>query len=910
MSVSRRRTLWMRKVLALSAVAVVTAAGAGAAPAHKQPSAQKAALAAIARQLAGGHIAPADARRDRAALARAVRLVARLPAVRSEPLAAQLEQIDEIAPKLTAPRALAIFGQLEVNEEWFARHRPPAPQTDITDADGIVYRYFSGRGFEIHPLADFGALNAAAASKDVALTTKLGMALAERGVPEPSGGTGWEYYFDYAGGHAPWLSGFAQAVAAQAFARAATVDTADSATLTAEARAAFRTIPGHLVRQTGFGQWIKLYSFNHAVVLNAQLQSAISLADFGKSTSDARASALAAEMKEAAARALPSFSTGYWSFYELPDEPSPQSYQTYVIQLLQSLSKSDPRFATAATKFGSFETEPPAFKLADSGPGSVHFWVSKPSTLHISALGRGRRLAVSGGWHTISWALPSRAGVFPVTIHATDWAGNAASVDALPLVRVATTVRHKRHAPPVRKTTGVGLETSSPSLPPLSVGAGLENPLQGSLAAEQGFHTARMTLVWPGGSNTPDPGAIAALNRLPMGTELTLELYLPALPTDDAGRAALAAYAASLGQQVPSLQDLVVGPAPAAASASTYVSTLAAVYDAVKSTAPLVRVDGALDGAQAPKTTLAALAAAYRASGRATPLMDELAFAPAPAAGKGLWALGSLSTLIAALDAGFGGTAQPGASLPLIVDQIAVQSEIPTAETSLYESATVGTTGVSESSQASAYLAALKAVSCKPTVVELLFQQLVDGRAAGEQSGLFYADGTGKTSMQAVANAVTVAQGDTRGCAAASTSPTPAPPSPTPVPAPPSPTPVPAPAAPAVTTTTTTGPSKPAHVLAADESKLRFPSHVSLATAPDVRVGCVTACLYLVAMERAGDGTPVLARRGAIPRAGAATVRLPKAPIAPGSYRFAVWIVAATDPGPVTIERSAEVEAG
>ena len=98
-------------------------------------------------------------------------------------------------------------------------------------------------------------------------------------------------------------------------------------------------------------------------------------------------------MKTAAARALPSFSTGYWSYYELPGEPSPVSYQNYVVQLLQTLARRDDRFAPAATEFAGFGTKPPAFRLGDAGVGAVTFWVSKPSSVRVSALG-ARPLAV------------------------------------------------------------------------------------------------------------------------------------------------------------------------------------------------------------------------------------------------------------------------------------------------------------------------------------------------------------------------------------------------------------------------------------------------------------------------------------------------------------------------------------
>jgi len=85
---------------------------------------------------------------------------------------------------------------------------------------------------------------------------------------------------------------------------------------------------------------------------------------------------------------------------------------------------------------------------------------------------------------------------------------------------------------------------------------------------------------------------------------------------------------------------------------------------------------------------------------------------------------------------------------------------------------------------------------------------------------------------------------------------------------------------------------------------------VSTAAAPSVRLGCTRACLYLVTLQRASDGAPVLARRGAAGAGGPITVMLPRVPIAPGSYRFAVWLVSQSDPGPVTVDRSAVVSAG
>jgi hypothetical protein len=227
------------------------------------------------------------------------------------------------SPKAHGAARSAVFGQLAANDDWFC-----APWV-ASAADRHHRRrrrrlpLLRGTGFEFHPLGNFAALNAAVAAKNEAATARLAMALAARGVPEAGGGTAFEYYFDYGGGRAPWTSGFAQAVAAQAFARAAALDTTDAPTLLAAARSAYRAIPGRLVRQTAFGPWIKLYSFNRAVVLNAQLQSAISLADYAKTTSDSAAGALATGLQNDASRALPSFSNGYWSYYQLPADPRP-----------------------------------------------------------------------------------------------------------------------------------------------------------------------------------------------------------------------------------------------------------------------------------------------------------------------------------------------------------------------------------------------------------------------------------------------------------------------------------------------------------------------------------------------------------------------------------------------------------
>jgi hypothetical protein len=308
-------------VFAIAALLVVT----GAAAAPPPVPGERAALAAVKHSVAAGWLSPADAKVDRAEIARAVHLARALPSDRQVHVEVALEQIGALGKQLTAPRATALFGQLRANDDWFARRGAPKSKSDITDADGVVYRFFPGRCFEFHPLANVSALNARVAAKDVAGAQRLAAALEARAVPRSSGGIVWEYYFPF-GGASPWVSGMAQAVGAQAFARAASLVTGDSADLLSEATGSFRAVP-RLTMQLAAGPWIRLYSFSKNPVLNAQLQSVVSLQTYAQATGDPSASSLATQMEEAAAATVSRFDTGYWTYYSLAGNPSPLSYQ-------------------------------------------------------------------------------------------------------------------------------------------------------------------------------------------------------------------------------------------------------------------------------------------------------------------------------------------------------------------------------------------------------------------------------------------------------------------------------------------------------------------------------------------------------------------------------------------------------
>jgi hypothetical protein len=403
----------------------------------------------------------------------------------------------------------------------------------------------------------------------------------------------------------------AQAVAAQAFAGAASLVTDRTTAYMREASAAYNLIPRRLLTTVAAGPWIKLYSFTRMAVLNADLQATISLQAYAAAADDASATALATRMQNTAASMLPKFDTGYWSYYALPNEPSPVDYHTFVVQLLTKLAKTDPRFADDAARFKAYEHQPPAFQLDNGGVGQVRFWLSKPASVRATTnAGPSKSLSLLQGWHTLTWS-PKAAGVYPVHITASDWLGNKTQFDAPAIVHVGG-------KPEAAAKVPAGSATS-PDAPPTFVA------------------TQRAAVTWPDAATAPDP------TILPTVPGSFLELDYVTTPTS-----AFAQYAASLAQQLPNLHYLTIGPAPTTATATQYAQTLAAVSTAVKAVRPDLAVGALVDGAATPKTTLAALKKAGLAA-------DFVSFRAAPTTDNLSWTAPNWTTLTQT----FGGTLPP-----------------------------------------------------------------------------------------------------------------------------------------------------------------------------------------------------------------------------------------------------------
>jgi hypothetical protein len=310
---------------------------------------------------------------------------------------------------------------------------------DVDGPDGAVYRSgLTARYF--HPLASFGKLNRIVAAGDRQRAERLARALVARGQRQGRLGLVWRY--DVPGGRHGWTSGLAQAVAAQALARAGRKR---------DARRAFLAIPNGLLINLPQGPWIRLYGYSNVIVLNAQLQAALSIGHYARLTDDDRARRLARSLRRTAKLLLPRFDTGSWSRYSLDGRAATLEYHAYVTELLWKLSarQGGGRWRVYANRFAKYKNLPPVLRRGRRPPeiypspadgfrdfAEVGFWLSKPSTVTFRIAGTRTSRWFERGWKTFEWwPLGVRPGRYPVWATAVDRAGNSTLL-GLPWVHV------------------------------------------------------------------------------------------------------------------------------------------------------------------------------------------------------------------------------------------------------------------------------------------------------------------------------------------------------------------------------------------------------------------------------------------------------------------------------------------
>ena len=250
----------------------------------------------------------------------------------------------DFAVATDCPAGYRAVVQLRPAQGWFAKAQAARATVvsasralgvqDVSDRS-VVFRYYPGLGYRFQPLLSFAALNQNVSQRRPYAARRIAAALLGRAV-RSGDALYWEYDFPYQGGPVPWRSGFAQAVAAQGLARAGAL--LHEPLLGAAAVAAFRGLRRTLLLPIAGGLWIREYGFTHQVILNAQLQSIISLESYAKTAESAAARRVVEELIVATRRLLPLFDLGCWARYELAGPPASLSYQIYHVDLLRRLA--------------------------------------------------------------------------------------------------------------------------------------------------------------------------------------------------------------------------------------------------------------------------------------------------------------------------------------------------------------------------------------------------------------------------------------------------------------------------------------------------------------------------------------------------------------------------------------------
>ena len=226
-------------------------------------------------------------------------------------------------------------------------------------------------------------------------------------------------------------------------------------------------------------------------------------------------------------------------------------------------------------------------------------------------------------------------------------------------------------------------------------------------------------------------------------------------------------------------------PTGRGAAAAAYAELLARSYDTLKRVNRANRVIGlGLSGrgndmpfapsnaSTSPVRFLRDLGAAYRASGRTLPLMDELGIHPYPRSDRDSvlagdkWPRAGLVNVARFKQAfwdAFAGTGQPTVEqgLKLRVDEIAWQTTVPAGSRAAYfgsETASV----TSERAHAANYAKLIELAACDASISALYFLHLRDDPDLERfQSGLYRADGTARPALETVRKGIARAR---KGC--------------------------------------------------------------------------------------------------------------------------------------------------
>jgi len=315
-----------------------------------------------------------------------------------------------------------------------------------------------------------------------------------------------------------------------------------------------------------------------------------------------------------------------------------------------------------------------------------------------------------------------------------------------------------------------------------------------------GFRAARVTSYWQPGDKAPTEGELDVLRNVSAAADRNgIRLYVTVMhpgsrttPLTDEARDDFASYAATIVREAPAVRNVIIANEPnlnrfwlpqfaldgSSEAPAAYLALLADSYDAIKAVSSNVTVYGGavsprgtdrpngIRPTHSPTTFIQSLGTAYRASGRTKPVMDAFVIhvygddssIPPTKANPRTTEIGvaDYDKLVALLGQAFDGTAQLGSTLPILYGEYGVETQIPAAKESLYTGTEPTTTKpVTETTQAQYYRDALALAYCQPNVIGMMLFPSKDERArAAWQSGLWYIDGTPKSSLPRVSEAL------------------------------------------------------------------------------------------------------------------------------------------------------------
>ncbi len=344
-----------------------------------------------------------------------------------------------------------------------------------------------------------------------------------------------------------------------------------------------------------------------------------------------------------------------------------------------------------------------------------------------------------------------------------------------------------------------------------------------AVAGDLGLRAVRVALNWTPGQRSLSPSDVGGLSNVVFGSHMRVVVAVfnqgdP--PLDDGSRDAYCSYVANIVQRFPQINDLVIWNEPnlsgfwrpqfgnpGQGAPEEYEALLAHCYDvlhglrsSINVIAPATSVWGndnpnAFDNiSHSPTTFIQGMGAAYRASGRMTPLFDTLGHHPYPTssnerpwtvhADPAIISIGDLPRLVSTIDQAFGGTAQKVLEngLPLWYLETGYQTTIAPSKSQLYFGVETWPGAVPDivspeppaahppdtspaPDQATQLVDELRTTYCQPYVAaDFNFMLEDEPSLGGWQSGLLWADGTRKGSYDAFKAAVAQVNAGTVDC--------------------------------------------------------------------------------------------------------------------------------------------------